>query len=284
MAPGLVRGANARPLDGATLYTLHCARCHGPTGRGDGEDADLFRTRPRDLGSGFLRHYSTRELVARIRNGKRLNLALDPGAVRARAAGTEEIVRHLERLPSIKWRLVERGDELFTDRCEICHGPFGRPSGVRPPGVASPADLSSPELQQRVSDAEITEIVRRGHGSMPGLVPRVDVADVPAVVAFVRLLSPGYERYTRYCAACHGDDGRGPGVRFDDTTRTPTVVFDAAYFKRTDPERLRGSVWHMADEQQPEMPHLRDRLSDAEAHAIVEYLKRSVADDRRSRR
>jgi len=46
--------ALAHGIDGALLYARHCERCHGVTGRGDGPEADLFVTRPRDLQSGFL--------------------------------------------------------------------------------------------------------------------------------------------------------------------------------------------------------------------------------------
>lgn len=269
---------DAASAAGAALYGVHCARCHGPSGRGDGPDADLFVTRPRNLRGGFLRRYSTRELVDRVRTGAPLNLAVDPAAVRERAADTEALVRHLERLPSINWRLVERGQELFADRCEICHGPFGRPSGIRPPGVAMPADLSAEAFQQRIRDDDIARTIRGGHAVMPGLVPRIDLADVPALVAFVRLLSPGFERYSRYCAACHGDDGRGAGVRFgDDGPHAPTVVFDAEYFARHEPERVRASAWHMLDEQRPAMPHLGRTLTAADARAIIAYLKRAEA-------
>jgi len=266
--------AHARIADGAVLYALNCAQCHGPTGRGDGVDAELFATRPRDLHDGVLARYPNEALVERIRRGTRL--ALDPAAVRARATDTEALVRHLERLPRVDWRLVERGEEIFVDRCEICHGAFGRPTGVPPAGVARPTDLSADEFQRRVGDPQVAEMIRRGHGAMPGLLPRVELADVPAVAAFVRLLSPGFERYERMCAPCHGEDGRGAGVRYGDTgVRVPTVVFDAGYFARTDPEHVRAAAWHMLDERRPEMPHLGRTLAVADARAIVEYLKRT---------
>lgn len=34
---------------GRLVYQVHCARCHGPSGRGDGSDAPLLKSPPRDL-------------------------------------------------------------------------------------------------------------------------------------------------------------------------------------------------------------------------------------------
>ena len=34
---------------GKTLYTRHCAACHGPTGKGDGPGAQLFKPPPADI-------------------------------------------------------------------------------------------------------------------------------------------------------------------------------------------------------------------------------------------
>ena len=77
--------------------------------------------------------------------------------------------------------------------------------------------------------------------------------------------------------------GKSPSdVRYDGwphacTRSSPrtTVVFDAAYFRRRDPEQVRAAIWHMLAEQRPAMPHLRSALSDAEARAIITYLRQT---------
>ncbi len=33
----------------ASQYTIYCAKCHGPTGHGDGVNASTLKTRPRDF-------------------------------------------------------------------------------------------------------------------------------------------------------------------------------------------------------------------------------------------
>jgi len=272
IAPTASGARAAEKLDGHRLYVRHCEACHGSEGRGDGPDAALFVTRPRDLHDGVLTRYPTDDLVRRIRTGAPLALALDAAALKARATDTEAIVAHLERLPGIDWRLTERGQELFVDRCELCHGPNGQPGPDVPPGVHHPRDLTDPAFQRSIDDDALAALVRHGRHGMPALTPRIPESDLPALVAFVRLLSPGFVLYDRYCTACHGEDGRGAGS-FAEGTPRPTVVFDRDYFRRHDPEQVRASVWHMLATQRPTMPHLRRSLSAAQARAIIAYLK-----------
>jgi mono/diheme cytochrome c family protein/peroxiredoxin len=50
--PALAEVKESRSLSqGRLIYQVHCARCHGAKGRGDGSDAPLLKSRPRDLAS-----------------------------------------------------------------------------------------------------------------------------------------------------------------------------------------------------------------------------------------
>jgi mono/diheme cytochrome c family protein len=259
--------------DGAVLYARHCERCHGVTGRGDGPDAELFTTRPRDLQTGFLQRYSTVDVVRRIREGMPLQLALDLPALRAHAGNVEALADYLQRLPTVNWRKVETGQALYLDHCELCHGMYGAPELTVPGDGRRPRDLGDPALQREMTDVHLDDIIRHGHHGMLAPAP-ISAAERPSLIAFVRLLSPGYALYDRYCAVCHGDDGRGSGS-FAEEGRRPAVVFDRAYFRSRNPEHLRASIWHMLDTERPAMPHLRDKVTESEARAIVEYLKRA---------
>jgi mono/diheme cytochrome c family protein len=267
--------ALATPPDGGVLYRTHCAGCHGDRGRGDGPDAALFVAPPRDLAE-VLDRYDAATLVRRVRDGAALPLLLDRRALGTRLTEVEEVVTFLHALPAIDWRRVEPGEELWIDRCELCHGAFGRPPATLPPGVGPPPDLSAPAVQRALDDEALVRIVRHGHRGMPAIPPLRGEPEARALAAFVRVLSPGYELYTRHCAACHGEDGR-PQSDFAEPLRRPPVVFDRAYLARRDPEALRAAVWHMLAEQKPAMPHFRDVLDAAEARAIVEYLRRRRA-------
>ncbi len=258
------------PPDGG--YRLHCAPCHGPTGRGDGPEASLFRPRPRNLRDGVLDRYPVDDLVASVRDGTPLRLAFDPAALQARAHEVEAIVSYLQRLPTIDWRRAAPGEALYIERCETCHGRFGTPDARRAGGGPVPADLADRAVQDAISDVGIANVAHHGHRGMPAVHGLERDADSKAVVAYVRLLSPGFALYARYCAGCHGDDGRADTL-VEPGGNVPIVPFDARWLARQDPDALRAKVWHMLAAQRPAMPHYRTRLTHAQAHAILEYLR-----------
>lgn len=258
--------------EGEKLYRAYCASCHGFAARGQGPEAATFAEPPRDLRSGFLQRYGKDELVQRVLDGRELSLVLDPAKMRERMADVEALVAYLQRLPKVEWRRVEQGREVYMHRCILCHGRAGEPPAHLPAGVRRPADLGSDAYQGRVSDRDLEELVRHGGRGMPALTPRVSVSEAGSVVALVRLFSPGYRIYDRYCAACHGADGRGVG-NFGESLQLPTVIFDQGYFRRRDSESIRQSAWHMLGEQKPAMPHYAVILARQQATAIIEYLK-----------
>jgi mono/diheme cytochrome c family protein len=268
-APACASTAIAAP-DGAVLYLENCASCHGIGGRGDGPDANLFLPGPRDLRTELLDRYETAEIVRRVMDGARLVLVVDPSALRAQLQNTEAIVAHLESIPDTNWHLVRRGQDLYLARCESCHGAFGRPPWTDPPSRAP--DLSSPAFQRSLSDQELVRAVRHGRPDMPAIPVLGGDADAGALVAFVRILSPGFELYTRHCAACHGADGRPPR-EFVEPRERPPVTFDADYLARRDPGQLRAAVSHMLAQRKPGMPHFRNDLGESEVRAIVEHLR-----------
>jgi hypothetical protein len=70
------------------------ASCHGPEGRGDGPEADIFAERPRNLRDGVLARYDTATLMKRIMDGRALALPLDPAALRSRLRNIDAIETH----------------------------------------------------------------------------------------------------------------------------------------------------------------------------------------------
>jgi mono/diheme cytochrome c family protein len=269
--------AAAAEPDGRAIYLEQCAPCHGASGRGDGPEARYFVPPPRDLRGGVLERTDEDQLVAWLRDGAPLPIEPDAKVVRERLRHLEELVAYVERLPAVDWARVDAGAAVFAERCAVCHGPLGKPLPVAslPPGVQRPPrDLWDPGFQRETSDDEIVATIQHGHRSMPAIPGLQDEAKVRALLPFIRLLSPGFETYSYYCAPCHGDEGRGDGV-FAQGKQKPRVVFDRAWLASKNPQQLRSDVAHMLSEHGARMPHFRDALSDAELRAIARYLKRT---------
>jgi mono/diheme cytochrome c family protein len=59
--------------------------------------------------------------------------------------------------------------------------------------------------------------------------------DPPPATASAEQVKAGSDRYSQYCAACHGDHGQTRGANFPDLTRTPLLHsqdgFDAVVLK-----------------------------------------------------
>lgn len=57
-------------------------------------------------------------------------------------------------------------DLAWQKNCVSCHGPRGRGDGPQGPMVRAP-DLTRVEWLDRVSDQEMSEIIRKGRNKMP---------------------------------------------------------------------------------------------------------------------
>lgn len=259
-------------LDGAGFYRRDCARCHGAHARGDGPDSTIFTSPPRDLRDDFLTKYSTAELVRRVRRGSPLRLDVNPKALADRNRDVAALVAYLKRLPEIDWQRTGAGWDTYSQRCVGCHGVYGRPPAPPPAGGgAPPRDLADPAFQSATTDEALAVLVRHGRQGMPALKPALTASEATAVAAYVRLFSPGYERYVQFCANCHGDDGRGNPVA---ALKEPPKNLDAEYMETHDDAKLEKAVWHMMDAKKPQMPHLRHEVSETAAQAIIDFLKK----------
>jgi mono/diheme cytochrome c family protein len=265
---------------GEVLYIRHCASCHGAAARGDGPLAKALEIQPRNLRRADLfTQYSESELVVRILHGKALPVPLDPGALSYTEADVNALSVYLRRLPTLPWERIDQGERAYDSLCLSCHGIYGRGDGPLDSTLPSPPrDLSAPAYQQQVTDQELFRIISEGKGAMPGTMDVLSVADREAVVAFVRLLSPGYELYDRHCALCHGSEGQpaeadllellDPG-----SSKETPPTFNEEYFRTHSEQQIRAGITHMFKMSRVVMPHFAGELTADQVRQILGYLR-----------
>ncbi|MFQ6000597.1 MAG: c-type cytochrome, partial [Anaerolineae bacterium] len=170
---------------------------------------------------------------------------------------------------------IARGVELFALHCASCHGEGGE-GGTGPP-------LKTIEFLTQNSDEDIFRIIARGQGSMMPAWSQEEGGplagqQIEALVALLRsweakalplptptpLVGDGATLWARFCAGCHGPDGRGtPDVELKLNSRRFLLL--------NDDEAIRQVVV----EGRPDrgMPVFGDLLSAAEIDALVSFVR-----------
>ena len=169
---------------GKQAYADNCARCHGPTGAGDGRDSKRMFPHPRRLSEGVFKFRTTasgtpptdEDLYETISNG--LPGSRMPDFQRLPEDVRWQLVYHVKSLSSAFQDKPEplkfgvdpgpakannaKGKELYTQLgCNACHGPVGRGNG---PSAATLVD----QWGERIDPADLTQ----GWGYRSGPSPR----------------------------------------------------------------------------------------------------------------
>jgi len=271
-----------RLTEGEVLYLRHCADCHGWEGKGDGPVGKVLLKQPPSLRNPALFAKNTEaEIVARVLLGKDLAVPVASTAVQETEGDVSAILTHMRRMPAIPWKEVVEGQKVYDSLCVSCHGIYGRGDGLMSPSlVPRPRDLSDPVYQKRVSDEDLFRVISEGTKGMPGTADVLSAPERKAVIAFVRLLSPGYELYDRFCEVCHGSMGLPPEVAQNELfgavlgKKEPSLpVFNKKYFQTRTDEQLRGWVRHMLKQNRAVMPHFAGELNAEEVRQILVYLR-----------
>ncbi len=165
-------------LEGHSLYTAHCAPCHGEAGGTRGPAAIALSVAPRDFWHERFRYVSTlngvpteEDLIQTIRYGRRFGeMPANPQLTDTELRALAKYIREIQRLGWLAdLRKAFEGDE----------------------------DTSPDELEEishiRVSPRDPVQVHRPGP-------------------EFKRDLDVGRKLYLANCASCHGQAGRGDGL------------------------------------------------------------------------
>jgi mono/diheme cytochrome c family protein len=274
--------------EGEALYIGRCAGCHGWEGRGDGPVARVMGVQPPRLkGRRSGGRYTEAELIAWILFGDDMLIFPEPARMASDETAIADLLAHLKRLPQIDWESVVQGRETYDSLCASCHGVYGRGDGILASAQARPPrDLRAPSFQLTTADAELLRVIGAGQGHMPGTRDVLSLEDIQSVIAYVRVLSPGYESYERFCARCHGSDGYPPadssngifGVFPFSRQELIGAVFDEDYFRARPESAVRASVERMYKADHSLMPRFGTELNGNDVRKILGYLRGLSAD------
>jgi mono/diheme cytochrome c family protein len=281
LVPGMTPPQGWRLAQGEALYLRHCADCHGRQGRGNGPVGRALGLQVPSLGRPELFTGRSDDALIALLAGAPLSVSLDAANLTATEEELSAIAAYLSQLPTIPWERVNNGQGLYDAFCLACHGLYARGDGQLVARLPTfPRDLSAPQYQGQISDADLLRIIAEGRGLMPGVRDLVSIDQMEAIVTYVRLLSPGHELYTRFCAACHGYEGQPvtPDLKAVSTSALPSkempqVAFNQAYFTTRPAAQIREGISHLLRQRRAIMPHFQRRLSENEIRQILSYLR-----------
>ncbi len=96
----LASPASAAPTAGQTIYDRDCSTCHGPEGKGDGEQATYVTPQPQDFTKGILDKRSDDFLTSIItKGGQAQGLSQSmPGFPKLSKADLQSLVAYIRQL------------------------------------------------------------------------------------------------------------------------------------------------------------------------------------------
>ncbi len=231
------------PSDGAAVYASHCAICHGPEGRGDGEAADRFTAAPRNFVDGVYRFRSTSSGKLPTDDDLRRSVVQGLGGTamvpqnHLSEAEVEAVIAYIKdlsprfakegppkamKLPARSPktdRSLQRGREVYLEAgCANCHGERGAGDGASAPDLSiAPTNLTRHPLNVGSTAEDIVRAVVTGlNGSpMPSYHLLYDDPDMWALGYYVESLGTD-QGMTEQARIGWEIEGRDPPGKNDD--------------------------------------------------------------------
>ncbi|HEV2283412.1 MAG TPA: c-type cytochrome [bacterium] len=179
--PAPASGPSGDARRGADLYALHCASCHGATGRGTGDGIPLLgigaAAMDFALSTGRMPLANPHQPMVRGRS------TWTRGDIDALVAFVTSLAPGGPPIPAVypAGGDLTRGQQIFAANCAPCHGTAGQ-------GAAVGEGADAPDLYE-ATPVEIAEAVRIGPAPMPRFDAGViDQYDLNSLVRYVLLL------------------------------------------------------------------------------------------------
>ncbi len=163
---------------------------------------------------------------------------------------------------------MRMGGRLFANNCAVCHGAAGTGSEGFP-------NLTDAEWHWGGSAEQIKTTIMQGRQAMmPAWGPALQDQGVTEVAEYVEqlagrevdatLAAAGQERYTMFCAACHGPDGSGQPMLGAPGLNNEHWLYGNSRL------RIEDIIRHGRNGQ---MPAFAERLGEDKVHILAAYVR-----------
>ncbi len=183
---------------------------------------------------------------------------------------------------------AERGKQLYTDNCAICHGHNGTggvgiPLGLEDFLAQTPDEYLHRTIRvgrpgrimpsfYRLSDAEIKAIISHIRSWKKTTIPAWDGTRIRADAA------RGKQLFEQYCISCHGKEGRGgkgTGMMFSrprDLPIAPPALNNQGFLNSVSDQMLKNIITH--GRKQTPMPAASEfKLGEKDVENLVSYIR-----------
>ncbi len=163
---------------------------------------------------------------------------------------------------------MRMGGRLFANNCAVCHGAAGTGSEGFP-------NLTDSDWHWGGSAEQIKTTIMQGRQAMmPAWGPALQDQGVTEVAEYVEqlagrevdaaLAAAGQERYTMFCAACHGPDGSGQPMLGAPGLNNEHWLYGNSRL------RIEDIIRHGRNGQ---MPAFAERLGEDKVHILAAYVR-----------
>jgi len=183
------------PLIGSHLYRSYCLVCHGVNGKSAGSIARNLDLAPADLSSERYQTTKVENLATIIGGYRRQEESGMPNwSMVLSRTDLLDIAAYIAIMTQKDLRLrgdTRRGRAIFKRACAACHGMIGEGKGLLAHLIGiSMMDFTKSEITKKLSDENLTDIIRDGSGdympSWKGILSDSEIADV---ASYVRMLA-----------------------------------------------------------------------------------------------
>lgn len=178
------------PANGEAIYAEKCAPCHGPSGKGDGPQANQLPNPPAALGTAALARQSAPSDWYTIITQGNLERFMPPFSNSLSERQRWDVVAYLYTL-SADPGSVAQGGELYQANCASCHGEQGEGDGPEAANLESqPTDFTDQARMADRSAQDLFQTTTEGVApAMPAFGDQLSEAERWTLTAYLRSLT-----------------------------------------------------------------------------------------------